>query len=121
MDVADQPFVGDDVILDVAFAHAAGDLRFVERAIGMWFPPDRSSFAGGPALDLHVRWCASRRIQPFASAYAEYLLGDDLDGRRYGDTYLVRGLTGVAFPSRLGDTMLYLAADAGHRKGIRGL
>lgn len=121
MDVTDQPFVGDDVIVDAAFAHAIGDVRFVERAIGMWFLPGRSSFAGGPALDLHVRWCASRRVQPFASAYAEYLLGGDHGGRRFSDAYLVRGLAGLAFPSRLGDTMVYLAADAGHRKGIRGL
>lgn len=121
MDVTDQPYVGDDVIVDVALAHAAGDLRFVERVIGMWFLPGRSSFAGGPAIDLHVRWCASRRVQPFASAYAEYLLGDELGGRRFGDSYLVRALAGVAFPSPLGDTLIYLAADAGHRKGIRGL
>ena len=121
MDVSTEPFVGDDLIGDAALSQQIGAWSFVERAVAMWFLPGRSSFAGGPALDLHVRWRRSRSIQPFASAYAEYLIGDDLDGRRYPSTYLGRLLAGIALPSSLGDTLIYVAADAGHRKGIRGL
>jgi hypothetical protein len=33
----------------------------------------------------------------------------------------VRALLGVALPSRLGDTMVYLAGDVGHRYFVRGL
>jgi hypothetical protein len=121
MDVTAEPFVGDDLIADAALSHTAGDWLFVERAVAMWFLPDRSSFAGGPAIDLHVRWRGSRSIQPFASGYAEYLIGDDLGGRRYPSTYLARVLAGVALPSALGDTLIYVAADVGNRKGIRGL
>jgi hypothetical protein len=121
MDVTAEPYVGDDVIADAALSHTAGDWLFVERVVAMWFLPDRSSFAGGPALDLHVRWRRWRSLQPFASGYAEYLVGDDLGGHRYPSTYLARLIAGIALPSALGDTMLYVAADAGHRKGIRGL
>jgi hypothetical protein len=121
MDVTDQPFVGDDVIVDVALVRDRGGWRTAARLTGMLYLPERSSYAGGAALDLHARWTGHRRAQPFVSAYVEYQRGDDLRGRAFPDSYLVRGLAGVALPSALGDTMLYLAADVGHRKGIRGL
>lgn len=120
MDVTDQPFVGDDVIADVALAAPRGPWLGTARAIGFAFLPGRSSFSGGAALDLHVRYRAPK-VHPFVSAYAEWWYGTELLGRRFDDSYLVRALAGVALPSALGDVMLYLAADAGHRKGIRGL
>ena len=121
MDVRAEPYVGDDVILDVALARERGEWRVAARASAMVFLPDRSSYAAGAGLDLHARFTGWRRAQPFVSLYGERLAGDDLAGRRFPDAYLVRALAGVALPSALGDTMIYLAADAGHRKGIRGL
>lgn len=121
MDVHHEPYVGDDVIVDVALARDHGDWRVASRLTAMAYLPERSSYAAGGGLDLHARWTGWRRVHPFVSAYGEYLLGDDLMGRVYPDAYLVRGLAGVALPSPLGDTLVYVAADVGHRKGIRGL
>lgn len=119
-DVTAEPFVGDDVIVDAAIERRAGGWTLAARVSGLGFLPERSSYRGGAALDLHARWTAPR-VHPFVSLAGEYLAGDDLIGRRFPDAYRVRALAGVALPSTLGDVMLYLAADAGHRKGIRGL
>jgi hypothetical protein len=120
MDVSAQPYVGDDVIVDVAARRDVGQWRFAARATGMVFIPGRSSYAGGPGIDLHAR-LRTRWLDPFVSVYGEYLVGTELRGRRWDDAYLVRVLAGVALPSALGDVMVYVAADAGNRKGIRGL
>lgn len=120
-DVTDQPFVGDDVIVDGATIVERGAWLATARAVAFVFLPGRSSYLGGPAIDLHARWRGWRRAHPFVSAYAERLFGTSLGGRRFDDAYLVRALAGVALPSTLGDVMVYLAADAGNRKGIRGL
>jgi len=120
-DVTHEPFIGDDVIVDGALRHRAGDWLFVERLVVMWFLPDRSSYSAGLGADLHLRWLRWRRLQPFVSFYAERLFGDDLEGREFPDAYLVRGLAGIALPSALGDILVYLSGDVGHRKGILGL
>ncbi|MGE0402696.1 MAG: hypothetical protein AB7T06_38690 [Kofleriaceae bacterium] len=119
MDVTDEPFIGDDVIVDGAMSIASGDWLVAGRALAFVFLPGRSSYAGGPAIDVHVRWRGAR-VHPFISGYAEQLFGTELMGRRFDNAYLVRALAGVALPSKLGDVMIYLSADAGHRKGIRG-
>ncbi|HVV86823.1 MAG TPA: hypothetical protein VHE35_27485 [Kofleriaceae bacterium] len=121
MDVSAEPFVGDDLLVDVAAAREHGDWRTAARVTAMVYLPGRSSYAAGAGLDLHLRWTGWRRVHPFVSAYGEYQLGDDLEGRRFPDAYLVRALAGVALPSALGDTMLYVSADVGDRKGIRML
>jgi hypothetical protein len=119
MDVRDEPYVGDDAIVDGALLLVRGDWLLTARAIAFAFLPGRSSYAGGPALDLHARWRGAR-VQPFVSAYAEELFGTELEGHRFDNAYLVRALAGVALPSKLGDVMIYMSADAGNRKGIRG-
>lgn len=121
MDVTHEPFVGDAVLVDAALARDTRCWRLAARATATVFLPERSSYAAGPALDLHARWTAHPRLHPFVSLFGEYRVGDDLRGRRFPDAYLVRALAGVALPSDLGDVMLFVAADAGHRKGIRGL
>jgi hypothetical protein len=121
MDVTDQPFVGDDVIVDAAVAVDRPRWRVSARALAFVFVPDRSSYRGGPGLDLHARWKWRPRTHPFVSGYAEQLHGTELRGRRFADAYLVRAMAGVALASSYGDVMLYLAADVGNRKGIRGL
>lgn len=119
MDVTDEPFMGDDVIVDGAISITRGDWLLAARALAFVYLPGRSSYAGGPGLDVHVRWRGAR-VHPFASGYAEELFGTQLEGRRFDNAYLVRALAGIALPSTLGDVMVYLAADAGNRKGIRG-
>ncbi|MFN0249355.1 MAG: hypothetical protein ACKV2T_20890 [Kofleriaceae bacterium] len=119
MDYTDQPYLGDDVILDAAVATTRGDWYLAARAVAFVYLPGRSSYAGGPGLDLHVRWRGAH-VHPFLSGYAEQLYGTELMSRRFGNAYLVRALAGVALPSKLGDVMVYLSADAGHRKGIVG-
>lgn len=118
-DVTEQPYVGDDVIVDVAFSQRVGDFYFAERAIGMWFLPERSSYAAGVGADLHARFIAGKWVHPFTSLYGEYLFGDDLSGRVYPDAYRLRGLLGVALPSNLGDVLVFGFGDVGHRYGVR--
>jgi hypothetical protein len=119
MDYTDQPYMGDDVILDAAIATTRGDWYLAARALAFVYLPGRSSYAGGPGLDVHVRWRGAR-VHPFVGGYAEQLYGTELMGRRFDNAYLVRALAGVALPSTLGDVMIYLSADAGNRKGIVG-
>jgi hypothetical protein len=120
-DTTPEPYVGDDLIFDLASLQRTSNWLFAERAIGMWFLPDRSSYSAGVALDLHVRFVRSETIQPFISGYAEQLWGDMLQGRQFPDAYRVRALVGVALLSSLGEILIYGAGDVGHRYGIRGL
>jgi hypothetical protein len=117
--VEHQPYIGDDLIVDGAISVGIGRWLVAARAVAFVFLPGRSSYAGGPALDIHVRW-RTRRVHPFVSMYAEQLFGAELVGRRFPDAYLVRMLAGIALPSTLGDVMVYVSADAGNRKGIVG-
>jgi hypothetical protein len=119
MDVTSEPFMGDDVIVDGAVSVTRGDWLVTARALAFAYLPGRSSYAGGPALDVHVRWRGAR-VHPFVSGYAEELFGTELGGHRFDNAYLVRALAGIALPSKLGDVMVYVSADAGNRKGIRG-
>jgi hypothetical protein len=118
-DVSEQPYVGDDVILDLALSQRYGDWYFAQRAIGLVFLPERSSYAAGVGADLHARFLAGRFVHPFLSLYGEYLVGDDLDARVYPDAYRLRGLLGVALPSNLGDILVFGFGDVGHRYGVR--
>ena len=120
MDVSSEPYVGNEVIVDAAVIVPRGRWLLAARALGFAFLPDQSSYAGGPGLDLHLRW-RLRYVQPFVSGYAEYLFGSTIEGHRFDDAYLLRALAGVALPSRVGDVMVYVSADVGNRKGIRGL
>lgn len=120
-DVSEQPYVGDDVIFDIALAKTRRDWYFAQRLIGMWFLPDRSSYAFGAGTDLHARFLGWSRVQPFLSLYGERLRGTELQARRFPDAYRLRALLGVALPSWLGEILVYAAADVGHRHGVRGL
>jgi hypothetical protein len=120
-DATPEPYVGDDVIFDLASLQRTSNWLFAERAIGMWFLPDRSSYSAGVAMDVHARYVHFARVQPFISGYAEHLWGDMLQGRQFPDAYRVRALLGVALLSSLGEILIYGAGDVGNRYGIRGL
>lgn len=120
-DFSNQPYVGDDFILDVAVEEHLGDFYLQQRVVGMWFLPDRSSYSGGVAVDVHARWTGWSWAHPFASGYAEYLVGDDIVDRVFPDAYRARLLLGVALPSRLGDLMIFGFGDVGHRYGLQAL
>lgn len=85
----------------------------------MWFLPERSSYAAGASVDLHARWMPWAFMHPFVSVYGEIVAGGAWRGRHYPDAYRVRALLGVALPSDLGDVMVYVSGDVGHRYGIR--
>jgi hypothetical protein len=113
--------VGDDLILDIALEEQLGDFYLVQRVVGMWFLPDRSSYSGGIAVDAHARWTGWSWVHPFISVYAEYLDGDDIVDRAFPDAYRARMLLGVALPSHLGDVMIFGFGDVGHRYGLQAL
>jgi hypothetical protein len=120
-DVSEQPYVGDDLIVDVALARQSRDWYFAQRLLGMWYLPGRSSYAFGGGADVHARFIGWPQVQPFLSLYGERLRGTELQARRFPDAYRLRALLGVAVPSWLGEILLYTAADVGHRYGVRGL
>lgn len=120
-DFSSQPYVGDDLTLDVALEEQLNDFYLVQRVVAMWFLPDRSSYAGGVALDVHARWTGWSWGHPFVSGYAEYLFGDDMVDRAFPDAYRARLLLGVALPSQLGDVMVFGFGDVGHRYGLQAL
>lgn len=117
-DYSDRPHIGDLFSLDAAIRWADGDWVLVGRLQNAFFVPDRSGYSFGPAIDLHARFQPWERLHFFFSGYAENLFGAEVEGRTYPDAYLLRGLLGLALPSDLGDVMLYLSADVGHRRGI---
>ncbi len=120
-DVSREPYVGDGAIVDAAVSAGRGNWYGLARVVGLAYLPGRSSYAAGAGIDLHGRWRGWGTAQPFASGYAEYQLGTELEGRRFPDSYLVRGMAGVALASSLGDILVFGFGDVGHRKGIRGL
>jgi hypothetical protein len=121
VDYSTEPYVGDDVMVDVAFAHRGQSFYVQQRLLGMWFLPRRSSYSLGGAVDLHVRYTGWSRVQPFVSGYAERRLGTTLQGLEFPDAYRVRALLGVALPSSLGDIMVFGFGDVGHRYGVQAL
>jgi hypothetical protein len=118
IDYSDRPLIGDAAVFDVATALWRGHWLLIIRALDDFFLPGRSSYSRGPGLDLHLRYAAWRRIHPFFSGYAEYLFGTERGDRSYPDAYLVRGLLGIALPGSLGDLMVFVTGDVGHRKGL---
>jgi len=121
IDVSTQPYVGDDVGVDVAVSQRVGKFYLVQRLIAKEFLPERSSYAMGVAGDLHARYLFVRWPQPFTSLYWEFLRGSAIRDREFPNAYRVRNLTGVALPSTLGEILVYLSADVGHRYGVFGL
>jgi hypothetical protein len=117
-DYSDRPIFGDAVVVDVASALWRGNWLLITRVLNNSFLPDRSSYSFGPGLDLHLRYAVWNRLHPFLSGYAEYLFGTERAGIGYPDAFLVRGLLGVAIPGSLGDAMIFMSADVGHRKGL---
>jgi hypothetical protein len=119
INVDNQPYVGDEMLLDIALSQRHGRWYFAERTQCMWFLPERSSYFAGTAFDLHARYMPWLYAHPFASVYGEYIGGDDLHGRRYPDAHRLRGLLGFALPSNLGDILVFASGDIGHRYGVR--
>lgn len=120
-DVQNQPYVGNDIILDSALSEQVGEWFFAQRAYGYLFLPNQSSYSAGAGIDLHLRFTRWKLLHPFVSLYGEYLAGTELEGRDFPDAHRLRTLFGVALPSWLGDVMLFGFADSGNRYGIRGL
>lgn len=118
IDYSDRPHFGDAMVLDAAIARDLGKWLLSARVQNGFFLPNRSAYTRGPGADLQIRYRAFPKLHLVASGYAEYLFGADTRGYRFPDAYLVRGIGGVALPSDLGDVLVYLSADVGHRKGL---
>jgi hypothetical protein len=118
IDYSDRPIFGDAVVMDVASALWRGNWLLITRVLNNFFLPDRSSYSLGPGLDLHLRYAAWNSLHPFLSGYGEYLFGTEHAGIGYPDAFLVRGLLGLAIPGSLGDVMIFMSGDVGHRKGL---
>ena len=118
MDYSDVPHVGDLVMLDLAMRVASGKWGFVARGMNEFFLPDRSGYSFGPAADFELRYAAFDFAHLALSLHGEYRFGAKVEGRTYPDAYLLRALLGIALPSELGDLLIYLSGDVGHRRGI---
>jgi hypothetical protein len=115
---SDRPIVGDDFQADVALATRQGEFFLLGRPQFRWFIPEHSSYGVGTSLDLHARFLRFPRVHPFISLYGEFWNGAFTQERRYPNAYLLRVLAGAALPSALGDVMLFVSGDIGHRKGL---
>lgn len=117
-DYSDRPLVGDFVQLDAALRWGVEDWLLVGRVQHAVFIPGRSGYSQGPGIDLYASFEPWERLHFFASGYAEYRFGAEVEGRAYPDAYLVRGFLGMALPSSVGDILVYFSGDVGHRKGL---
>lgn len=118
----DYPHIGNFVMADVAARIPAGPLDVELRLQTKVFLGGRS-YQVGPGADAIVRWRLSDRVQPFSALFGEVLVGADTvleDGRaaRVPDDWMVRNLTGVLLPGRLGDVQVFSAVEIGHGKGL---
>jgi hypothetical protein len=123
-DYSDQPHIGNFTLQDFAVRIPKGAFDFEFRLQNKLFFGSKSrNYVIGPGGDAIVRWRLTRWVHPFSSTFAEYLLGAtiDVDGERarVPDNYLVRNLTGVIFPGRIGDIQVFSSVSVGHGKGLR--
>jgi hypothetical protein len=118
----DVAHIGNFFLADVAVRLPAGAVDVELRLQNKIFVGE-ASYVVGPGADAIVRWHLSRWLKPFMSTFAEYIVGNDVtydDGRRVRvpDDYMIRNLTGVILPGRLGDVQIFSAIEIGNGKGL---
>jgi hypothetical protein len=126
----DVPHIGDFTFHDFAARIAVGDFDIELRLQNKLFLAYDTGQANGleraytmgPGFDAIVRWRLTDWIHPFSSTFGEYLIGNDFvwEGRwiQVPDAYLLRNLTGVIFPGKIGDIQLFSSLAVGHGKGL---
>lgn len=118
----DRPHIGNFLLGDAAVRLPAGAFDVELRVLGKLWLGERA-YSVGPGGEAILRWRLSPWVHPFSSLYGEYVFGrnvrwDDDRDVRVPDNYRVRNLTGLAFPGRVGDIMIFNALEVGHGKGL---
>ena len=107
------PHIGNCVLADAAVRVPAGPVDVELRLQTKLFLGERS-YTVGPGADLIVRWRLSRWVQPFSSTFAEVLLG----AGEVPDDVMLRNLTGVILPGRIGDLQVFTSVEIGNGKSL---
>ena len=118
----DLPLIGNFLMGDVAARLPLGDFDLEVRVQNKLWMGERA-YSVGPGGDVILRWNFSDWMRPFSATFAEYLFGRRTlwhDGRdvQVPDNYLIRNLTGVAFPGAVGEIQVFSAVEIGHGKGL---
>jgi len=120
----DVPHIGNFLMPEVAARIPVGpvDLEF-RLQVKAFLPQSGVRFYSvGPGADVIVRWRLCEWAQPFSATFAEYLVGMEAswEGRSgvVPDNYLVRNLTGVAFPNAVAEIQVFTSFAVGHGKGL---
>lgn len=115
------PNIGDFVMPDIALSKGLGDFILEVRVQGKVFLADRA-YTFGPGADLVLIWRAFETVQPFFSAFGEYLIGgvekSGGEETEVEDNSLLRGLVGIIVPGRTADLQLALTLALGNDKGL---
>lgn len=119
---ADRPLIGNFLMGDAAVRLPLGDFDLELRLQNKVWLGERA-YSVGPGGDVILRWLLSSRVRPFSASFAEYLFGRRTiwaDGHdvRVPDDYLIRNLTGVAFPGAIGELQVFNALEIGHGKSL---
>ena len=118
----DLPHIGNFFMGDVATRLPLGDFDLELRLQNkLWV--SEHAYSVGPGGDVIVRWNLSVWMRPFSATFAEYLFGrrtvwDEGRDVQVPDNYLIRNLTGVAFPGTVGEIQIFNAIEIGHGKGL---
>jgi len=118
----DVPLIGNFLMGDVGARLPLGDFDLELRVQTKVWLGERA-YSVGPGGDVILRWNFSDWMRPFSATFAEYLFGRRMvwdDGRdvQVPDNYLIRNLTGVAFPGPIGEIQIFNALELGHGKGL---
>lgn len=130
IDYADVPHIGDFFLHDVAARIPAGRLDVELRLQNKLFLPSGAGagdplrlYRVGPGFDAILRWRLTSWVHPFSSTFGEYLSGNPIEHEgervRVPDNYLLRNLTGVIFPGKLGEVQVFTSVSVGHGKGLQ--
>jgi hypothetical protein len=110
----DRPIIGNYLSADVATRLLLAEFEVGLRLGSRLFSPSESSYHVGPAAGAMARWLGPGWYNPFISVYAERLWG----AHGFPDSYQLRNLTGVAFPTTFGELAVFAVAEIGHRRGL---
>lgn len=118
----DLPMIGNFLMADAGVRLPLGDFDLELRLQTKLWLGERA-YSVGPGGDAILRWNFTEWLVPFSATFAEYLFGRQTiwdDGRnvQVPDNYLVRNLTGVAFPGTVGEIQVFNALEIGHGKGF---
>lgn len=118
----DVPHMGNFAMVDAAVRlpvrNLDVELRFQNK---VWL--GTRAYSVGPGADVIVRWRRWEWLYPFSATFAEYMFGrrtrwDDGRDVQVPDDYLIRNLTGVAFPGTVGEIQVFTSLEIGHGKGL---